>query len=127
MRRFMSLPGHAAVALMLASAATAAQGAASTAAGPLWLGIGVGGARVKSLAPAPAAGSGGIAGTLEVGYRITTRLGFGLEVAGFKPLQGCAEWNCGASAADFAPISAAPAYSASSVRTLAIEPARWRR
>jgi hypothetical protein len=70
---------------------------------PFWLGIGVGGAAVNSLAPAPSADREAMAASIEFGYRPTPDWGVGLEYGGVLPFEGCAQWDCGESRADFAP------------------------
>ncbi len=68
-----------------------------------WLGAGLGGAAVDSLAPAPSADRRGLAASVEFGYRLTPQLGLGLEFGAVAPLGGCADWGCGDSATSFAP------------------------
>lgn len=67
-----------------------------------WVGVGVGGGNVESLAPAPSAGRGALNGSLEVGYRLNPNWGVGLELGAFAPLSGCPDLGCGETA-DFAP------------------------
>jgi hypothetical protein len=69
----------------------------------LWAGVGLGGGSVNSLAPAPSSGRNVLAASFEVGYRLNRQFGLGLEFGAVAPLSGCADWQCGASAADFAP------------------------
>jgi hypothetical protein len=68
-----------------------------------WAGVGVGGGNVKSLAPAPSAGRGGVDGSIEVGYRVTPNWGLGMELGALAPLSGCRDLGCGDASADFAP------------------------
>lgn len=68
-----------------------------------WAGAGLGGGAVKSLSPAPAAGSDFIAASIEVGYRLQRQWGVGLELGAIGPLSGCEEWDCGTSPESFAP------------------------
>jgi hypothetical protein len=70
----------------------------------VWLGVGLGGAAVSSLAPAPGAGRGAVAGSIEVGYRFVRDWGMGLELGAVTPVSGCGEWQCGDASSDFAPI-----------------------
>jgi hypothetical protein len=69
---------------------------------PFWAGVGMGGGRVESLAPAPSAGRGGLNGSIEVGYRLTPNWGLGMELGALVPVSGCREVDCG-EPADFAP------------------------
>lgn len=69
----------------------------------MWVGVGLGGGKVKSLAPAPAAGSGLVSASVEIGYRLQPNWGFGMELGAIGPTSGCEEWNCGASPESFAP------------------------
>jgi hypothetical protein len=68
-----------------------------------WAGVGLGGGAVNSLAPAPSSGRNVLAASFEVGYRLNPQFGLGLEFGAVAPLSGCADWQCGDSAADFAP------------------------
>jgi hypothetical protein len=68
-----------------------------------WLSVGVGGATVKSLAPSPAAGLEGVAGSIEVGYRFTPEWGVGLDFGAIAPVGGCAYWDCASPPQEFAP------------------------
>lgn len=86
-----------------AVAQQAAAGAHAKLAPAPWAGISLGGGAFQSLAPAPAAGRDALAASVEVGYRFTPSVGVGLELGTIAPLGGCAEWNCGSSANDFAP------------------------
>lgn len=70
---------------------------------PWWVGVGVGGGSVNSIAPAPAAGRDAFAASLEMGYRFTPNAGLGLELGAVTPVTGCRELQCGESAAAFAP------------------------
>ena len=68
-----------------------------------WLGAGLGGARVRSLGPAPAAGRAAMDASLDFGYRFNRQLGLGFELGTLVPAGGCRDWNCAASPAQFAP------------------------
>ena len=96
---------HRAIACAAVAVAVAGQ---ATAAGPperqgWWLGAGVGGARVHSLAPAPAAGRSALDASLDVGYRFSPQWGLGFELGALVPSGGCRDWNCAASPSQFAP------------------------
>lgn len=69
----------------------------------VWVGAGLGGGKVKSQAPSPAAGSGFVSASVEVGYRLQRNWGIGMELGAIGPTSGCEEWNCGSSPASFAP------------------------
>jgi hypothetical protein len=69
----------------------------------LWLGVGLGSATVRSVAPAPAAGRGAVAASLDIGYRVTPQWGLGLEFGTVAPVHGCADVNCSGTVAAFAP------------------------
>lgn len=92
-----------AMALVVPIGALAQSGHANGNTQPFWLGVGVGGAAVNSLQPAPSAGRDALAASIELGYRLTPEWGMGLEYGGVLPLSGCAQWQCGQSRADFAP------------------------
>lgn len=68
-----------------------------------WLGVGVGGAAVRSLSPAPSSGREGLAGNIEVGYRFTRQWGVGLDFGAIAPVKGCTDWDCASTPAEFAP------------------------
>lgn len=70
---------------------------------PWWIGAGMGAGSMKSDAPAPAAGRGAMAASLEAGFRFTPNWGLGLELGAVAPVSGCAEWSCSSEPADFAP------------------------
>jgi hypothetical protein len=69
----------------------------------LWLGVGVGGAAVQSLAPAPSAGEDALNLSIDVGYRFTPQWGVGLEFGAVLPANGCPDWQCPVNSAEFAP------------------------
>jgi hypothetical protein len=68
-----------------------------------WAGAGIGAGAVNSLAPAPAADRDAVAASIEVGYRLTPTLGFGLELGTIAPVSGCREWTCANAPSEFAP------------------------
>lgn len=68
-----------------------------------WFSVGLGGAAVRSLSPAPSSGREGLAANLEVGYRITPQWGVGLDLGALAPVAGCKDWDCAATPAEFAP------------------------
>jgi hypothetical protein len=68
-----------------------------------WLGVGLGGATVHSLAPAPSAGRNAFAASLDFGYRFTPQWGLGLEFGTVAPVSGCADRKCTVTSAEFAP------------------------
>jgi hypothetical protein len=68
-----------------------------------WLSVGLGGAAVTSTVPAPSAGRGAMAASLDFGYRFTPQWGLGLDLGAVLPLRGCADWDCAGTAAQFAP------------------------
>lgn len=92
-----------AFAVLFLPATAIGQSSASARDQPFWFGIGLGGAAVNSLAPAPAAGRDGVAASVEVGFRPAPDWGVGLEYGGVLPLSGCKQWSCGESGSDFAP------------------------
>lgn len=94
----------AAVLFMAAGTCAHAQGAHDLRVEPgPWLGVGVGGAAVRSLAPSPSSGREALAGSIELGYRFTPQWGVGLDLGAIAPVSGCTDWDCAASAAEFAP------------------------
>jgi hypothetical protein len=84
---------------ILLPAQAQAQGSAS----PFWAGVGLGGGSVESIVPAPAAGRGVVAASMEIGYRLRPEWGIGVELGAIGPLSGCEEWDCGSSPTHFAP------------------------
>lgn len=68
-----------------------------------WLSVGLGGASVSSARPAPSAGRGAVAASLDFGYRFTPKWGLGLDLGAVLPVEGCEVWNCSGSSAGFAP------------------------
>ncbi|MDQ2640101.1 MAG: hypothetical protein M3Y79_05940 [Pseudomonadota bacterium] len=68
-----------------------------------WAGVGVGGGSVESLAPAPSAGRSAVDGSLEVGYRLTSSWGLGMELGALAPVSGCREAGCSDVQGEFAP------------------------
>ncbi len=68
-----------------------------------WLGAGIGGADVRSLAPAPSAGRRAVAASVDFGYRLTPQWGLGFEFGTTVPVDGCADWQCAGTADRFAP------------------------
>ncbi len=87
----MALPGGA---IAQSSPDSAARG---------WLGVGLGGGAVQSLAPAPSAGRDVFAASIEMGYRVNRDWGVGLELGAILPFRGCSQWECGSRPVDFAP------------------------
>lgn len=96
----MTRKSRTAVLLMLAAfivpgGAWAQQSALSNEMGrPFWVGIGLGGGSINSLAPAPAADRGAVSASIEVGYRLHPRWAAGLELAALVPVSGCARLDC---------------------------------
>jgi hypothetical protein len=70
---------------------------------PFWLGVGIGGGRVNSDAPAPSAGHDTFAFTIDAGMRITPQWGIGLEYGRIAPGGGCGGHRCTPADHDFAP------------------------
>jgi hypothetical protein len=68
-----------------------------------WLSVGAGGADVRSLSPAPSAGRGGVAASIDFGYRFTPQWGLGFEFGAVAPTSGCPDWECAGTVAEFAP------------------------
>ena len=68
-----------------------------------WLSLGLGGAAVGSRTPAPSAGRGAVAASLDFGFRITPKWGLGLELGAVSPVDGCSNWDCAGTSAQFAP------------------------
>jgi hypothetical protein len=68
-----------------------------------WLGAGLGGASVNSLAPAPSAGRHALAASVDFGYRLTPQWGLGFEFGAVAPVAGCKDWACAGTASAFAP------------------------
>lgn len=91
------------LALPLPSLAQASAGQGDEAIAPYWIGMGLGGGSVRSLAPAPSAGRDVLAAHFEVGYRIHRDWGVGLELGAIVPFSGCAQWDCDSAPSGFAP------------------------
>jgi hypothetical protein len=70
---------------------------------PWWVDVGVGGATIESPVAAPATDRGGLAASLDFGFRFTPHWGLGLEFGAVAPSHGCAAWQCEVSAPEFAP------------------------
>jgi hypothetical protein len=68
-----------------------------------WLSAGLGGGSVNSRAPAPAAQRSAFAANIDFGYRLSPQLGLGFDAGVVVPGDGCAQWECAASPAEFAP------------------------
>lgn len=72
-------------------------------AGSWWLGVGLGAASVDSPEPAPSAGRGALAASIDFGHRFTPQWGLGLEFGAVVPKDGCPDWECPSTATGFAP------------------------
>jgi hypothetical protein len=70
---------------------------------PVWLGVGFGGGRLQSAAPAPAADRAAYSFSVDVGTRITPNWGLGLEYGLVMPQGGCGGHSCTPQSSGFAP------------------------
>jgi hypothetical protein len=70
---------------------------------PWWLDVGVGGANLATPGSGPTIDRGGLAASLDFGYRLTPQWGVGLEFGAVAPSQGCAAWRCDVASPQFAP------------------------